>query len=243
MENHIKPGMAVDFFGLPGSGKTTIAHRLARVLEANGYEVQETIYRVNNESNSMRRIGVKMWAALCFSITHYSYMHDLFALLGKGSFLTVSEAIKQWVNVCFVITNINKGQPQDINIADQGIAQAALSLTYRCENADVVKIVTKLKEQVRMPIRHVYIRINTEKVLERLEIRRGNKARVDIEKSKDRKIMQLQEMQTRCNEIAAAFDCIAVDNNRTYQMDSKATNLDDLVDMIVDFITSPLPSI
>lgn len=213
MENHLGEPIIIDFFGLPGSGKTTIAHFLSSKLREDGFQIQENIYEINNDYSSVKRLVVKIWYTFCFTIKNFSYLRTLFSMLGNGAFRNRKEAIKQWINICFVLSIINKVKKQDYIVADQGIVQAAISLTIHCEKANLVDVVRKLCEKVTVPILFVNIVADFSTNLTRLQIRKDGKSRVDFEKDDSKKKIQMQEIKLRCDEITKSFECIIVDNN------------------------------
>lgn len=236
MENSLRRGIIIDFFGMPGSGKTTIAHMLAGRLEEIGCEIEEPIYLVNNEYSSSRRSLTKIWATLCFTTGHFSYLYRLFSLLGRGAFQNLRKAAKQWVNVCFVLASFNAGRPIDFLIADQGIIQAAISLTFHCEKADIQKIINKLNEQVKTTIIYVYVAADIDEVLKRLQNRTNGGSRLDQEKSIIARKDQLRSVESRCMEVINAFDCIRVDNHAAHQTGCEANDFKETLDMLIEAI-------
>lgn len=217
MEDNLKRGVIVDFFGLPGSGKSTMAHILANKLNENGYEIQEKIYCINNEYNSWKRMSIKILNTITFTIRNFSFMCELFSMFGKGAFRNYRELIKQWINVCFVLTSINQTTQKDFVIADQGIVQAAISLSVNSESADIEAVIRKLCEKVNSPVKFIYISVEIEKDLERLHQRVNGKSRVDLEKDEELKRTQLKVIQKLCYEITKSLPHTIVDNNRTYK--------------------------
>ncbi|WP_449536929.1 hypothetical protein [Ferdinandcohnia sp. Marseille-Q9671] len=217
MENDLKHGIIVDFFGLPGSGKTTIAHLLANKLNENGYEIQENIYYMNNEYSSLKRIVIKTVNTITFTIKNFAYLCDLFSMFSGVTIRNYHEVIKQWVNVCFVLTNVNQTNKKDFVIADQGIIQAAISLSVTYKNVDIEAVIRKLYERVNSPVRHIYISVELEKDLERLNLRDNGKLRVDFEKDEVLQRFQLKVIEKLCNEVIKSFPHTIIDNNGSFQ--------------------------
>jgi len=217
MESNLEREYILDFFGLPGSGKTTIAHMIARKLNEDGYKIQESTYFINNEYSLGKRILVKTLYTFNFTIKHFSFMCELFFMLEKGAFKSWKEAVKQWVNICFVLTVLNKKNNNQYIIADQGIVQAAISLGIHSEKASVVDIYRKLCEKTVKPIKFVYVEVDNETSLKRLNSREN--LPINYENT-DYAQIQLQIVTKKCEEILNAIDCITIDNNKTLWLEN-----------------------
>lgn len=217
MGKDLKRGILVDFFGLPGSGKTTIARLLVNELNEKGYEIQENIYYINNECSSLKRMVIKTFNTITFTIKNFSYICDLFSMFNKGTSRNIREVIKQWVNVCFVLTNVNQTNQKDFVIADQGIVQAAISLSVTYNNVAIEAVIRKLYEKVNSPVQHIYIYVELDKNLEHLNYRENGKLDVDLKKDEVSQKFQLKITREFCNEVIKSLPHIMIDNNESYQ--------------------------
>src|SRR5690625_967586 len=124
MENDMKQSIYLDFFGLPGSGKTTIANVLVYELKKRGYTIQNNIGKINNEYNVVSRLLTKIINFITFTFKNFSYMKELFLFIRRIDFNNRVEILKQLINIGFVLTNVNNHKNEDFIIADQGVAQA-----------------------------------------------------------------------------------------------------------------------
>ncbi|MFW6017078.1 MAG: AAA family ATPase [bacterium] len=213
MNYNSKNTIIIDFFGLPGSGKTTIAHMLAKKLDNSGYDVQENIYIINNLFSSRKRMVLKFLCMIKYSIKNLFFLYEIFSIIGNDTFKNYREALKQWINICFILTNINKKNNSNFIIADQGIVQAAISLTVNTDKNKLRKIISKLCERIVIPITFVYIDIDIETDLQRLEGRINGKSRVEMYNKAENREKELQNILLRCEEILGLLDCIVIENN------------------------------
>ncbi|MEN6460260.1 MAG: hypothetical protein ABFC94_02675 [Syntrophomonas sp.] len=226
MENHIKQGIIIEFFGLPGSGKTTLANMFADKLEQSGYSIQKSIYRINNECNTIARLLIKTYTTLCFTLNNFPFIYNLFSFIyeEKNIFRNLKDIIKQWINICFVLNYINKGNETDIVIADQGVIQAAISISFYHKNIDLNSIIKRLISQISKNQVFIYVHVDIEKDLKRLKNRKNGKSRLEKENNTIIKTMQLQKIESQCNTIANSFKCIVIDNNESYSAELSTTN-------------------
>lgn len=193
----------VDFLGLPGSGKSTLAQWAAIQLREKGYLIDDHPIYIGNKANSVMRILIKLKAAVVFSLLHLNFMVNLFKSLGDSPFQSFSEAVKQWVNICYVITTYNRAAKyKQVRIFDQGLAQAAISLTVNCKQTTADFVLNELLKMVKVSPCFVYIQANADTVLPRLKDRIGKKSRVqqDANTDADKKKM-LMKMKLNCETI------------------------------------------
>lgn len=231
MEHIVRQGVILDFYGLPGSGKTTSAHMLADALRGKGYKIIEPIYEINIRYSTKRRIFAKTIATFSFSLTNFRFVYNLFERLPRGCFNSVGEAVGQWVNICFVLHIMTKSQDYDFLIADQGVVQAATSLTLNCTEANTKNIVSRLKEKVRVPIQHIYIQTDINTVLNRLRNRPSGRSRVDKMGNIQEKTIQLQKLEASFKDISSSLECIIMDNNEA--SDGEKNSLSKMVDSLL----------
>lgn len=215
MESNLNQTIIIDLFGFPGSGKTTIVKALINEMKIKGYEVQSNIYEINNKKNSFVRSIGKLSNAFSYTLKNFRFIYDLFKSLGEKPFKNINEGIKQWINICFVLTQLNVTDYYDFVVADQGIVQAAISLTINAKDADVNTILNKLKNQIKHRTIYIYITIDIIANLDRLEMRKNGKSRIDYEQSNNKKIDHLLKYEKLFYRIISVNKYLEFDNNRT----------------------------
>lgn len=220
MGNSLNSKITLEFFGVPGSGKSTIAHSLADLLQENGYSVQEKSYIVNGQFGDLRRIILKLRYTFIFTIFHPLFLLELFSMIDKNVFFDLKEKIKQWVNVCFVLYNYKKKNNRQFFIADQGLIQAAISLTIHCKEVEIAQIIKKMSSVIEMPKYIIYVNIKEDKSLYRLKTRINGKSRVDKEKSEEKRIKELKKVADMCEDILLITECVSIDNSEDNMVDN-----------------------
>lgn len=127
MEKNIKRSIHIEFYGLPGCGKTTVSHRLAVDLTKVGYPVIEPNYDVVNKHSSLMRKLLKFTNTYRQKLFNRPVYESIESLVAKNGY-SGNEAFKQIVNVVQKIKWYNKAK-ECIVVWDQGIKQAAVSLS------------------------------------------------------------------------------------------------------------------
>ena len=120
--------VVLDFYGLPGSGKTTLSHEIAERLTYSSRIVAEPSYDYDHNLNPICRKLKKLFDSICFGITHFKRFATIvsivnnYSVLGTGCFSDI-------INITTKIAMISRYQKKsDYIVFDEGIAQAAISL-------------------------------------------------------------------------------------------------------------------
>lgn len=232
MEDNMRKTVIIDFFGPPGSGKSTVVRILAGKLRNQNYKIQDNISKINNDFTSIKRIAIKSINTVTFTSKNLFFLLRIFSMLDKYSYLNLREMIKQWINICFVLTQINRSEQSDIILADQGLIQAAISLSVRCNDVDVKKIIEKLIEKVDYPIHYVCMSIQLKTNLERLSQRTNGRSRVDFEKKEEEKIEYLNTFYKHCYDAASIIGCKIFNNDASYDIMNNSVSIELLMEII-----------
>jgi adenylate kinase len=126
--------MLVEFFGMPGSGKSTISHLVARSFKLDGYLVNECTYHLDHCVRSPARQLVKS-----LGIARYAFNHPGNALAGTLSIKSTGQAstrdfiksLTSWMYAASLLSR--RGRSPAIDILDQGIAQAVWSIGFAAQ--------------------------------------------------------------------------------------------------------------
>ena len=193
MANHIKQPIILDFFGLPGCGKSTVSHQLAEMLRKKGYKVYEPSYDTDHCLSSRKRKLSKMVCFLAYAVAHPIKTIELIHQICSAGNDAIS-AIGLAMIVVVRTQEINK-HDSGIIILDQGVVQLAISI---CQKSFSTLNLSKTMEMVlsfilpQKNIHKIYIEVGVDTALKRSEQRGTTVSRMDREKDtiKKRKIME-----------------------------------------------------
>lgn len=202
----------IDFYGAPGSGKTTVSRMVSKKLADEGYKVDEHIFQVNNEYHPVNRIFIKGLTAVGYTLKNFAFIKEIFSLAQLHTFSSRKIAVKQWVNVCFVMSSLARRRNQDIIIAEQGLTQAVISLALNCTPKDFSAMINKMEKHLSADIVYVHVRIGTAENLTRLKNRNEGNSEVELEADGKKKEELLDNINEICEEIKIIKNCLTFDN-------------------------------
>lgn len=205
----------VEIFGLPGCGKSTVAHILAKKLIDCGYQVKEPSSSINSIIGIRKQI-IKGFNTVCFAIMHPKKLVAIYKYISDNRYKGV-ELIKQIINISIKVREYLAYEPRTIIIWDEGIAQATLSLVVNnysvLSNLYEKKIMDLCNNNTKQV--HVYIKEELDVIAERLKMRGTFFSRVEKIKEEERIKM------LKCFGVAAdclTNDILVIGNNQSPQI-------------------------
>lgn len=212
----IDNGLHLEFYGLPGCGKSTVCAMVARRLRSGGYRVTEASAGTGNELNPFARKLIKISRALLYYGTHAFIYKRVRETAAANGYTGSKERLVQTVNVAQKLCYYDRQNKGQILVWDEGLTQAAVSLSVNgdlsgCENERRLKDLLAAKpKQI-----HVYIKAAPAAAMERMDKRKTNNSRVEKEASVEGKLRLLNRYEAACDSIEQQ---IVVDaNERTAQ--------------------------
>lgn len=121
--------MLVEFWGLPGSGKTTIALRACELLRESGFSAGATIIRISR-SRIFLRAGLKTIRALGTIFRSPSCFIKISRMVARSEQSSPLAHAKLVFNALFVLSFYRHRDDSSIELIDQGILQAFSSIRY-----------------------------------------------------------------------------------------------------------------
>lgn len=182
MEANIKKEVGkpihIEFYGLPGCGKSTVSHCVAEKLRAEGYKVFEPSYKIDHELNPIVRRITKLMFTIRFAILYHKDFVSIKTMIRKNGYTKKCEMIGQLVNIApkyYKYENSEKA----IYIWDEGLIQSAISLVFKNHYSAIDECITTFQKKFDMVSIYLYIDIQT--ALERMNNRSTNDSRVEKE--------------------------------------------------------------
>lgn len=185
----------IEFYGLPGSGKSTISRIIAQKLMDHGYTVQEPSNWVNNIVGAKKQL-IKAVYSIAFTVEHPLASRQICKYIRENGYKR-TDLIKQFINVSIKAREYLGNEPETIYVWDEGIAQATLSLVINndCENAALYeRMILNLCQNNSRQV-HVYIKEEIDVVLTRLKTRCTNYSRVEKTNDPDAQIELLHRFE------------------------------------------------
>lgn len=142
-------GALVEFIGLPGSGKSTIAHALADLLRERGESVSEPTWRNDHATRRPLRALRKATLALAAAARDGAHARALVEWVASSRQPTRGETLRLAINALYVAETTERcARSQGVHIFDQGLLQQLWSLLYRAtHNEDLER---RCAEQLAM---------------------------------------------------------------------------------------------
>lgn len=167
--------MIIEFFGFPGSGKTTICNRFVKKLNKDD---QKVIRGTFDHLGAFPRIVCKLfYSFLCIFISPYFYIKNLTFFIKQGKL-----AAADFLNITYLYSRYSLFKNSDkIVVFDQGLIQAYWSIIAFAEEEKEYDY-KFLFEKIDII---VILEIDIEKNLERLFLREDKRSRVQKKEAEE----------------------------------------------------------
>lgn len=211
MENPIKKPLFVEFYGLPGCGKSTISHRVASKLRDEGYRVDEPSYDIDRNCSPFVRKLNKLFIYFSWFVFHINTFKNVNAIVGRNGYSGIAK-IEQISNVLQKISVYRDIRQDRIVIWDQGVAQASISLSLKgVINAgeNLYSLLNIIYSDVE--IKYVLISVDEKVALERMSQRQTNDSRVEKLKDDNQKHEMMSRFQQEIDVINKGNAGIVID--------------------------------
>ena len=174
----------VEFFGMPGSGKTFIAKHLIDCLRQEGFRVSDRAVVLSQERSWKRVLG-KIGLVIRGLLFGNGILRSVLAIVSNYEIAGLGTKIKlvfNWLYLCTLIRDDSKHS--EYIILDQGLGQALWSTLYygkrRLEVQTVEEFFSDLPEKLPIDLLHiVHVQAHERKVEMRLGNRKDGKSPLD----------------------------------------------------------------
>jgi thymidylate kinase len=175
--------MLIEFFGLPGSGKSTMSRMSADLLEARGLTVEEVTFELDHRRKAHRRILTKLVHILRFAARYpVRAIGDgiVVASSGQATWKDGCKALFNWLFIASIAAR--KRAASQIVMLDQGVAQALWSVRFAARrDAGLDAMLRRARRAALLPDLVVHVRTDLHVVGDRLSARAGRVSRLDAQ--------------------------------------------------------------
>jgi len=173
--------MLIEFFGLPGVGKSTLSHLVASLLLERGYAVDEVTYELDHNRGKFQRIRAKLAAVAGYVCRHpVQTQTDIACILAtkQATWGDIRRSISNWLYVASVMSQKRTGGR--IVILDQGLAQAVWSVGFAARETSWLELCSRAADRrVFKPDLVVEVKAGFQNVGSRLASREERISRID----------------------------------------------------------------
>jgi hypothetical protein len=187
--------MLIEFFGLPGTGKSTMSRVVVDLVLKRGLVVDEITYDLDHRRPPIERLLAKIaHLARYFAAHPCRGLSDLvrIAATRQATLLDLAKSIFNWMFIASIAAQ--KRSPHRIVILDQGVAQAMWSIGFAAQDEkSLEKLVTEARGAAPRPDLIVHVRAKWQTIGDRLATRERCVSRLDA-LGQDHKALQRAEM-------------------------------------------------
>lgn len=192
----------LEFYGLPGCGKSTVSHLVAEELRKQGKKVIEPTYDSDHKYSGSKRKAVKLLKLVQFAVRYPERYKRLMRLI-KDNGYRGSELVSQAANITAKLWIYEKAK-EDYVIFDEGLTQSAISLCQGKRSAvdNEAALYGLCKERT---VRKIYIKVEAETALERMAGRDRHDSRIEKIEDAGEQREALRAFEEQCEGISAGF--------------------------------------
>lgn len=215
--------ISLEFYGLPGCGKSTISHIVAKKLRNAGYNVNELTYVLDHEySKGMRKTFKLLYSCKFFLENNKLFRKIKYIILKcKGRI-----RVNQIINVMYKCWRYNSSGKYDFLVWDEGIMQSAVSISVDDAPEYSGIIAAEILETVagKCKVIGIYLDFPIELAVSRMKIRNTKDSRADKLQEQEKELFLENYQKGLCT----LEYCIHITD---YEM-----QLEEMAQMIVQYI-------
>lgn len=187
----------LDYYGIPGSGKTTKSHEKANDCRKKGMTIVEPSYDLDHRHNVMARKLYKLLMTAHIFFSHHNTFSKIQKIVKENGYKSFYDQLRHIANIASKLFVIDKyRQTTDCLIFDEGLAQAAISLSVNSHISaeDNLKHILVLIDNAP-EIHWVRVKVSIEIALQRIMKRDTRDTRIEAMKTQQEKeeLMKLYE--------------------------------------------------
>lgn len=212
MADNLKIPIVLDFFGLPGCGKSTVSHLLAERLRNAGYKVYEPSYDLDHNLWAWKRKLKKLYQYIVYMVLNPKKVSEIVILVKHNGYTVFFEQLSQCINIVTKYYAIYVSG-FDYIIFDEGFYQAAISLSLVNNKVLSFDNLQKMLEMINSDIRiyGIYMHVSQEIALKRMAKRGGRDSRIDAHSNENDKLNLLENFNK---------NCVKLSTTATYRIDA-----------------------
>lgn len=200
MESDIRDNtIFLEFYGLPGSGKSTISHLVAEELRKQGKKVIEPTYDSDHRYSSSIRKWIKLIKLIRYGVFNprkYNKLSKLIRANGYGG----TDVLSQAVNIAPKLWEYEHARTEYV-VFDEGLTQSAISLVKNKGNSSENE--RKLYELCKhRKVKKIYIKVFPETALSRMAGRQKHDSRIEEIRDDAERYSKLREIERLCESIS-----------------------------------------
>ncbi len=221
---------ALEFFGMPGVGKSYLSSKLGEMLGSDGLQVGDSIMAVSRMP-STKRIAKKFWliiTTIWINRGANTTIWKLIRLHRPSNIKTYSKLLINWLFVCALIRVESRNS--DIVLLDQGLSQALWSTKYYGQSESDIHVVAALvlrllKHLNIAPLSIIYVSADDSLIKKRIYSRENGSSPLD------RNIDEFIRAKAATEQSFAIFELLAEQKSAliiTYFDNNDNNSVDDL---------------
>lgn len=176
MGNDGKKSVFLEFYGLPGCGKSTVSHLVAEKLRNLGNDVMEPTYDMDHKCSAGIRKIRKLLILGKYAVVHPRGFLQLARLVKKNGY-TGSEGIAQAANIAQKLWIYEHADASYV-IFDEGLTQSAISLSQGlCSSRENEAALYQLCR--KRTVLKIYMVVSTAEVQRRMASRDRHDSRIE----------------------------------------------------------------
>ena len=193
----------LEFYGIPGCGKSTVSHILAQELCKTGKRVSEPTYDLDHNRATGCRKWIKLFALVQLAVFHPQKNIALRKLVRDCGYMG-RKALPHMVNIAKKLS-VYSSAKADYVVFDEGLTQSAISLA-QSGTEDCKMIEKRLYELCdRSKIQKIYIKADPDTALIRIMNREKHDSRIEKLQSESEKAQALVSFEATCNKMDPDF--------------------------------------
>lgn len=212
MESDLKAPVFIEFYGLPGCGKSTIAHALANELQRQGRKVNEPSYDMDHKYSRLLRKIYKFVNLLMLIVAHNNLHKNLIQLIKENGYKK-HQLIFQEINLAYKMRSYLNGNRFEFIIFDEGLIQSAMSLSMKGALSPSDNVL-RLLEHVPVA-KNYYIKTDMKENFSRLILRNTFDSRIDRISDNAVKETVIRELESRFDQINKSLNSQIIDGNQS----------------------------